>query len=146
MSDPVEPYPKSDELVEADDRRIGAAFGRSLWVLGALALIGFAAFGLSRVPRAPVQVKETVVEAPRVLTMPPAEVPPAQFTDVTHASGIDFVHHNGAYGDKLLPETMGGGVAVIDVRNNGRADLLFVDSGNWPWKPVGPQTPTLRLY
>ena len=133
MSDPVEPYPKPDELVEADDRRIGAAFGRSLWVLGALALIGLAAFGLSRVPRAPVQVKETVVEAPRVLTMPPAEVPPAQFTDVTHASGIDFVHHRPTLDPKLnniapLVAAMGASVSVVDVNNDGWQDLYFTNS------------------
>src|SRR5437016_5065567 len=38
-----------------------------------------------------------------------AEIPLARFTDITAQSGIRFVHNNGAYGDKLLPETMGGG-------------------------------------
>jgi len=66
----------------------------------------------------------------------------ARFTDVTEASGIDFVHHNGAYGEKLLPETMAAAVAVIDVANDGRADLLFVDSGSWPWKAAQPRYPT----
>ena len=38
----------------------------------------------------------------------------ATFTDVTAAAGITFRHENGAAGEKLLPETMGGGVAFFD--------------------------------
>ncbi len=144
-SEPI-PDPDVAELVDPDDRRIGVAFRRSLWILGALALIGLVAYFITRVQREPLAVKEAVVEPPRARTAAPAEIPPARFTDITKAAGIGFVHHNGAYGEKLLPETMGGGVAVIDVRNNGQADLLFVDSGNWPWKPVGPRHPTLTLY
>src|SRR5437762_7521988 len=51
-----------------------------------------------------------------------AEIPLAKFTDVTADSGVKFVHNNGAYGDKLLPETMGGGVAFFDFDNNGTQD------------------------
>src|SRR2546421_2271764 len=46
-----------------------------------------------------------------------AEIPLATFTDITTAAGLKFVHHNGAYRDKLLPETMGGGVACFDFDN-----------------------------
>jgi hypothetical protein len=60
-----------------------------------------------------------------------AEPPDAKFTDVTAASGVNFVHVNGAYGDKLLPETMGGGVAFLDYDNDGAQDLLFVQSDHW---------------
>jgi len=62
--------------------------------------------------------------------------PPARFTDVTQAAGIGFVHHNGATGEKLLPETMGGGVAFLDFDRDGDQDLLFVDSGRWPEAPT----------
>ena len=48
-----------------------------------------------------------------------SEIPLAKFTDVTREAGITFVHENGAYGDKLLPETMGGGVAFFDYDNDG---------------------------
>ena len=36
--------------------------------------------------------------------------PTAIFTDITKGAGITFIHNNGAYGEKLLPESMGGGV------------------------------------
>ncbi len=59
-------------------------------------------------------------------------IPAARFTNVTAEAGITFVHNNGAYGDKLLPETMGGGVAFFDFDNNGSQDLLFINSTWWP--------------
>ncbi len=56
------------------------------------------------------------------------------FTDVTAQAGIDFVHESGAYGERLLPETMGGGVAFFDFDGDGWQDLLMIDSGEWPWR------------
>jgi hypothetical protein len=53
------------------------------------------------------------------------------FTDVTAAAGIRFKHNSGAAGKKFLPETMGSGVAFIDIDNDGWQDLLFVQSMNW---------------
>jgi hypothetical protein len=137
---------ESDEYVDADDRRIGVAFRRSIWILGAVALAGSILFFAVHFPREPAPFTEAKVKAPVTPERAPVAIPSARFTDVTQTSGIDFVHHNGAYGEKLLPETMGGGVAVIDVANNGHADLLFVDSGSWPWKVAEPRQPTLKLY
>ncbi len=75
------------------------------------------------------------------------DVPLARFTDVTAAAGIKFTHVNGAYGDKLLPETMGGGVAFFDFDNDGHPDLLFVNSCYWPGHiPAGRQQPVMALY
>lgn len=68
------------------------------------------------------------------------------FTDVASASGIDFVHTTGAYGDKLMPETMGSGVAIFDYDVDGAPDLLFVNSNHWPGRGVGGDRPTMRLY
>ncbi len=52
---------------------------------------------------------------------------------MTQAAGITFVHENGASGDKLLPETMGGGCALFDYDNDGDVDMLLVNSSRWPW-------------
>jgi enediyne biosynthesis protein E4 len=73
--------------------------------------------------------------------------PTVRFTDVTDQAGIHFTHHNGYSGKKLLPETMGSGVAVIDFDNDGYPDLLFINSCPWPGqeKP-GEPLPTLMLY
>src|SRR5258706_7219105 len=60
------------------------------------------------------------------------EIPVVKFTDITTQAGISFTHNNGATGDKLLPETMGGGVAFLDFDNDGAPDLLFINSADWP--------------
>ena len=83
----------------------------------------------------------------RDVPAPAHEVPQAPFIDITAKAGIGFVHCNGAYGDKLLPETMGGGVAFFDYDTDGHPDLLFINSTYWPGHvPEGKPLPTLALY
>ncbi|HEX4227138.1 MAG TPA: CRTAC1 family protein [Bryobacteraceae bacterium] len=53
------------------------------------------------------------------------------FTDVTSQWGIRFRHNAGKAGKKYLPETMGAGVALFDFNNDGKLDILFVNSRNW---------------
>lgn len=75
------------------------------------------------------------------------QIPTAKFKDITSTAGITFVHNNGAYGEKLLPETTGGGCAFFDFDGDGDADLLFVNSTYWPWRTPEGKTPTiLALY
>jgi enediyne biosynthesis protein E4 len=76
----------------------------------------------------------------------PFPLPRVRFTDVTAAAGIHFRHFNGATGQKLLPETMGSGVAVIDYDRDGHQDLLFVNGRSWPGDPSPAKAPTLALY
>ncbi|MBA4191642.1 MAG: CRTAC1 family protein [Planctomycetaceae bacterium] len=74
------------------------------------------------------------------------EVPTVRFTDVTRESGVAFRHENGAFGKKLLPETMGGGVACFDYDGDGKPDMLFVGGRNWPGSTNEKQPPSLKLY
>jgi hypothetical protein len=50
-----------------------------------------------------------------------------EFTDVTRAVGLDFVHDPSATSNKYLLETMGGGVALLDYDNDGRLDAFFTN-------------------
>jgi hypothetical protein len=54
------------------------------------------------------------------------------FADATTAAGIRFRHESGAFGKKYLPETMGSGVAFVDLDGDEKPDLLFVNSKRWP--------------
>lgn len=54
------------------------------------------------------------------------------FEDVTHLAGIEWEHFGGASEDRFLIETMGGGVALFDVDNNGLLDIFFVNGGETP--------------
>src|SRR5579884_27240 len=56
---------------------------------------------------------------------------PAQFTDITDQAGIHFVHDNGAFGKKWMPETTGGGGAFLDYDRDGKEDILLVNSGQF---------------
>src|SRR5664279_3422564 len=66
--------------------------------------------------------------------------------DVTKASGVSFVHVNGAAGKKWMPETMGSGVAAFDADGDGRIDLLFVNGRYWPGDPKAARQPTLSFW
>jgi len=67
-----------------------------------------------------------------------------RFVDVTAPSGIQFRHNSGAYGGKLLPETLGSGCAFLDYDNDGWQDILLVNSADWPGHKRARST--LRLY
>ena len=52
--------------------------------------------------------------------------------DVTAAAGLTFRHNNGAYGRKLLPETLGSGCAFLDYDADGWQDILLINGMDWP--------------
>ena len=143
---PTETNSSADELAQVDDAVIGRAVR---WSAVALALVLTIAAGIFFAIR-----KKPVRSAPRVtaLSAPAkaaaeAQIPAVRFTDVTNAAGIDFVHNTGAYGAKLLPETMGAGVAFFDYDGDDDQDLLFVNGTWWPGHlPEGKSPTTMALY
>ncbi len=73
----------------------------------------------------------------------PANSPGVTFRDVTQQAGIRFVHNNGAFGKKFLPETLGPGVAFIDYDNDGWPDIFLVNGTDWPGHTSKHSTPKL---
>ena len=62
----------------------------------------------------------------------PAGAPGFRLVDVTAAAGLQFRHNSGAYGGKLLPETLGAGCAFLDYDADGWQDILLVNGMDWP--------------
>lgn len=77
------------------------------------------------------------------LPLPPSS-PGFRFVDVTGSAGIHFEHNTGAYGGKLLPETLGSGCAFLDYDADGWQDILLVNSMDWPGHKH--QRTTMKLY
>ena len=70
--------------------------------------------------------------------------PGFHLTNVTAAAGIQFQHNSGAYGGKLLPETLGSGCAFLDYDRDGWQDILLLNGMDWPG--YRRQRSTLKLY
>ena len=143
---PPEPYIEMPVEVERDDAIVGRAF---LWSTLAIVLagsIGAVTVWRMNIKAPPTELKTPLVKA-QVRERSNAPVPAMPFADITESAGIKFVHENGAAGEKLLPESMGGGVAFLDYDGDGDPDILFVNSCRWPWdgRPA-PTTPTMALY
>jgi hypothetical protein len=70
--------------------------------------------------------------------------PGFRLVDATAGAGIDFMHNTGAYGAKLLPETLGSGCAFFDYDGDGWQDILLVNGMDWPGHKR--RRTTMRLY
>lgn len=69
---------------------------------------------------------------------PPAEANVVfQLVDITNELGIDVVYHNGRQaGHAAILESLGGGVAIVDVDRDGRLDLFAPTGGGFEGKRI----------
>lgn len=141
------PQDEGEELAHYDDAIVGKAFKYSaaIFLLLVTAAGGLYFLWSRKAPPPPPQI--TKIDAPVEKKFATVSVPTVKFSDVTSEAGIGFVHNSGALGEKLLPETMGGGVGFFDHDNDGDQDLLFVNGTWWPGKtPAGKSATTSVLY
>src|SRR5687768_11263008 len=99
---------------QQSDEVIGRMLTVSLGILAVAGILGGVALWWST------RAAQTVYSnnpAPLKIAVPlpvSPNVPAIPFADATEAAGINYVHNSGAKGEKLLPETMGGGCAFFD--------------------------------
>ena len=110
--------------------------------IGPAALVAVAAAGLGAL-RAHALADPTAGLEPMAARARVAAGDRVTFTDVTAPAGIHFTHNSGRSGKRYLPETLGSGVAFIDVDGDGWLDILFVNGRDW--EPRGRRS-TAALY
>ncbi len=76
----------------------------------------------------------------------PATTPMAWFEDEAGLRGLEFSHVSGADGGYLLPEIIGGGVALVDVDGDDDLDVYLVQSGRLGASPDAGTAPGNQLY
>lgn len=138
--------PNSDDEISNDDI-VGKALAISAAIV-VVVLIGAGAYWVLRgQSEEELLPEDTPTILPEVRALPELRIPRIPFTDVSKESGLVFSHTNGADGEKLLPETMGGGGAIFDFDNDGDQDILCVNSTYWPWDAYRPKdSPTCALF
>ena len=67
------------------------------------------------------------------------------FSEEAQERGVDFVHHSGFDGRPMMPEMMGGGVALADLDGDGDLDAYLVQSGRVD-KTLPAELSANRLY
>ena len=145
MTDANDRQPDGQHEDVENDAVIGSAFRASLiaFIFLAMPVVGILAYlNIRKVKQQNVEVKVT---NPETRATEDNDIPQLTLTDVTAAAGIEFKHESGRYGDKLLPETMGSGVAVFDYNDDGNQDIFFANSSRWPWDKEQTPSPA-KLY
>lgn len=136
-----------DEFVPTDDAIIGRAFR---WSLVAFVVLGASIAAILYFNRSddvpPPVIDRDPIRPPDPLVQQDAGRPTVRFTNITAEAGIQFTHFNGATGEKLLPETMGGGSAFFDFDGDGDQDLLLINGAPWPHDGYNGPAPTPALY
>ena len=116
-----EPAPE----LPGDDTLVARGFWRSVAVVACItaAIVAFKVFRPTPTPEA--GSSEPVAPPSPPPSSQAGPVAGVRFRDVADAAGVDFVHESGARGAKLLPECLGGGVAIVDLDGDARLDLVF---------------------
>jgi hypothetical protein len=129
---------------QGNDQVIAVFFKKSIQVIAVLGTVTVGAYYLIHTQDTQKKVVEKTYQAPAKLKKQ-AQPPKTYFSEQAKQRGIDFIPSNGATGERMLPETMGSGVAVIDYDNDGDEDIIFANGNNWHWDEA-TTVPTQYIY
>jgi hypothetical protein len=124
-------------------QRISRAFRRSLAVIGAVG-IALGAVVAWRSQRPVPRVTAATVPSPadaigRAQPLREALGSGVRYRDIARESGITWTRSLAQPEGRLLPDALGGGVAVLDADGDGTLDLLFTDSCEWDGEPFASE-------
>ncbi|MDR3634978.1 MAG: FG-GAP-like repeat-containing protein [Isosphaeraceae bacterium] len=91
------------------------------------------------------RLKDLLAQASPTLPSDTAATAPLVFRDDAEPAGLRFVFENGASPAHQLPETMSGGVGLLDFDGNGLLDVYAVQGGPFP-PPTSPPKFGDRLF
>src|SRR5262245_11406625 len=134
-------------MVQQDTAQPPTRGSRQL-LLAALVIMALAAaiFAWTRWGQQPVAAPPLKGNAPNPSIAAEA-LPIIPFADIAKTAGIEFVHHGGATGEKMLPESGGSGCAFFDYDNDGDPYLRLIIGRGWPWDEKTKQSSSaLALY
>lgn len=123
--------------------RINRAFRRSLAVLGASA-VAVGAVVAWRSQRSAPRETTGAVPAPadavaKARPLREALGSAVRYRDVAEEAGITWTRSLADPEGRLLPDALGGGVAVLDADGDGALDLLFTDACDWTGDPFASE-------
>lgn len=113
------------------------------WLIGGAVVVAVAAGVYMLLQRSGASRGDaTKTPAPASYAAPPVApavaVPLPAFEDATVAAGIEFKAVTGADGRKLMPETMGAGLGLLDYDGDGWLDIVLVNGRSWDRKTCPP--------
>jgi enediyne biosynthesis protein E4 len=100
--------------------------------------------GMAGLAGGPLTRAQHALLPPSAILAQSAATPGFRLVDVTASAGIQFRHNSGAYGGKLLPETLGSGCAFLDYDADSWQDILLINGMDWPQHKR--ERTILRLY
>lgn len=123
--------------------RINRAFRRSLAVLGAVGLAAGAVVVWRSQQPAPPETSATV-PAPADAAAKARSVrdrlgSTARYRNIAEEGGITWTRALADPDGRLLPDALGGGVAILDADGDGTLDILFTDSCDWTGAPFASE-------
>lgn len=139
--------------IHESQARINRALRTTSAIVAAVAVISTGGYLIARIPKSRhIDTAQTAgpIDTQLARAATAALLTPIPLRDVAAQSGLTFSRTVGSSDAKLLPQTMGGGVAVFDADNDQDQDILLLDGRSFTGDPFesasSSASSSIRLY